>query len=468
MNADPASLDEPHRRVLNPGMTPKRFQISRRTFLQHCAATAAATGLPAWFVERELSAAEVARPALGPNDRPGIALVGCGGMGRGDAQNASRFGQVVAVCDVDAGHVEAAAKQFTKDGKAPAKFSDVRKAMEHPGVHVVVQGCPDHWHTLVNLTAVQSGKDVYGEKPLTLTIDEGKRLVQAVRKHKAVLQTGSQQRSDKLFRLACELVRNGRIGKFQQVTVFIPAGLRAGPFATSPVPAGLDWDFYLGQAPKVDFVKERCHTTFRYWWDYSGGTNTDWGAHHNDIARWAIGLEGPTTVEAKALKEPVPGGYTAISDYEVTFTWANGVRHVVKSTADDNIFGGVVNKEGQRNGLRFEGTEGWIWVTRGDLDASKDEIITTPLPDGALKLEASPDHMQNFFDCVRSRKDPIAHVEVGHRSVSVCHLAVIALRVGRKLEWDAVQERFIGEGAAEANAHLAREMRKPYDYSFAG
>ncbi len=449
-------------------MTAKPFQISRRSFLSICTATAAATGLPLWFVERELSAATPARKPLGPNDRAAIALIGCGGMGRGDAGNAQRFGDIVAVCDVDASHVDAAAKQFTKDGKTPAKFNDFRKLLERDDVQVIIQACPDHWHTLVNLAAIKAGKDVYGEKPLTLTIDEGRRMVKAVRENQAVFQTGTQQRSDNKFRLACELVRNGRIGKLQQVTVFLPAGLRAGPFASSPTPAGLDWDFWLGQAPKVDYVKERCHLTFRYFLDYSGGTMTDWGAHHNDIARWAIGLEGPTAVEGKVLAEPIPGGYTAISDYEVTFTWANGVRHVAKTTKDDNIFGGVVNKDGQRNGLKFEGTEGWIWVTRGDLEASKEELLTTPLPDGGVRLERSADHMGNFFNCVRSRKDPIARVEVGHRSATLCHLAAISMRLRRKLEWDAEKESFVGDGAAEANAFIVREMRKPYDYSFLG
>jgi predicted dehydrogenase len=461
-------LDAPEARLFNPHVITPRFHISRRSFLKTCSATAAATGLPAWFLERDAALAAPARPALSPNDRPAIALVGCGGMGRGDADNAQRFGDIVAVCDVDASHADAAAKQFTKDGKTPAKYSDFRRVMERPDIHVVVQGCPDHWHTLVNLAAIQSRKAVYGEKPLTLTIDEGRRLVKAVRANHGILQTGSQQRSDRRFRLACELVRNGRIGKLRQVTVFLPAGLRGGPFATSPVPAGLDWDTYLGQAPKVDYVKERCHTTFRYWLDYSGGTLTDWGAHHNDVARWAIGLEGPTAVEGKVLAEPVPGGYTAISEYEVAFTWANGVQHVVRSTPDDNIFGGVVKKEGQRNGIRFEGTDGWLWVTRGDLTASKEELITSPLPSDALRLEVSGDHMGNFFECLRTRKDPIANVDVGHRSVSVCHLAVIALRLRRKLQWDPAEERFVGDGAAEANAHVAREMRQPYNYGFIG
>jgi predicted dehydrogenase len=448
-------------------MTLPPFQISRRSFLKTCTVGAAA-GLPLWHLEREHAlAAEVATP-LGPNDRPGIALVGCGGMGRGDAQNASRFGDIVAVCDVDENHLEAAAKQFTKDGKAPARFKDFRKLLERPEVNVIIQATPDHWHTLANLAAAKAGKDIYGEKPLTLSIDEGKRLVRSVRENKVILQTGSQQRSDGRFRLACELVRNGRLGKLQQVTVFLPAGLRGGPFQSSPVPAGLDWDFYLGQAPLVDYVKERSHTTFRYWWDYSGGTLTDWGAHHNDIARWAIGLDGPTTVEASVLAEPIAGGYTAVSDYEVTFTWANGVTQLVKSTPDDNIFGGVVRKEGQRNGVRFQGSEGWLWVTRGNLQASEEAIIATPLSDSALRLEVSRDHMANFFDSVRSRQDPICPVELGHRSASVCHLGVIALRLGRVLQWDPEKEKFTGENASEASALVARKLRLPYDYSFVG
>ena len=404
----------------------------------------------------------------GPNDRPGLALIGCGGMGRGDAQNASRFGDVVAVCDVDASHVEEAARQFTKDGKTPARFNDFRKIMERKDVHIIIQATPDHWHTLVNLAAVKSGKDVYGEKPLTLTIDEGKRLVQAVRQHKTILQTGTQQRSDNRFRLAAELVRNGRLGKLKQVTVFLPAGLRAGPFAATPVPNGLNWDFYLGQAPRVDYVKERTHTTFRYWFDYSGGTITDWGAHHNDIVRWAIGLEGPSSVASQVLAQPIPGGYTTFSEYEIAYDWSNGVRHVVKTTTDDNIFGGIVNKEGQRNGIRFDGTDGWLWVTRGDLKVSDEALLTTPLDDRSTRLESSGDHMANFFDCVRSRQDPIARVEVGHRSASLCHLGAISLRTGRKLRWDAQQEVFIGEGALEGNSLMAREMRPPYDYRFIG
>jgi predicted dehydrogenase len=389
-------------------------------------------------------------------------------MGKGDAQNASRFGDIVAVCDVDSKHAEQAATQFTKDGKKPEAYSDFRKVMARDDVHVIINGTPDHWHTLVNLAATQAGKDVYGEKPLTLTIDEGKRLVKAVRKNQTILQTGSQQRSDDRFRLACELVRNQRIGKLKEVTVWLPAGLRAGPFQAQPVPPELNWDYWQGQAAAVDYVPQRCHTTFRFWYEYSGGTMTDWGAHHNDIARWAIGLQGPVEIEARRLAEPIPGGYTTISEYDVKMTYANGVVQNIRSTKADTIFGGVEDPQGQRNGVRFEGPDGWIWITRGNFKASDPELLKAPLPANAERLPVSDDHMGNFFECVRTRKLPICDVEVGHRSATICHLGAIALRTGRKLSWDLEQEEFKGENAKEGNAFVAREMRKPYDYSFIG
>jgi len=446
-------------------MAPKPFYITRRSFLKTCSAAAAATGLPLWFYEREADAA-ASSPALSPNDRPGIALVGCGGMGRGDANNARGFGEIVAVCDVEEKHLNEAAKQFTTEGKAPGKYTDFRKVMERDDVHVVITATPDQWHTLINLAATQARKDVYGEKPLTLTIDEGKRLVQAVGKYKTVLQTGSQQRSDPRFRLACELVRNGRLGQLKQIIAWLPAGLREGPFQTAPIPTGLNWDWWLGQAPKVDYLPQRCHTYFRYWYDYSGGTLTDWGAHHNDIARWALGLDGPQFIEAQALAQPIPGGYTAISEYDVKFTYANGVIHHARTTKADNIYGGVEDPEGQRNGVRFEGSNGWIWVNRGTLRASDRSLIDQPLPDTAERLYRSDNHMANFFQCVRSRKQPVADVETGHRSASICHLGVIGLRTSLKLQWDTKAQEFVASNASEANRYLAREMRKPYDYKF--
>jgi predicted dehydrogenase len=447
---------------------PHPFQISRRSFLKKSALAATASGLPLWFVQRELAAEEVAKTISSPNDRPGVALIGCGGMGQGDAQNAQRFGDILAVCDVDQRHADSAAQKFTKDGKTPAKYGDFRKVLERDDVHVIVQATPDHWHTLINIAAAKAKKDVYGEKPLTLTIDEGKHVIQAVRENKIIFQTGTQQRSSRNFRLACELVRNGRLGKLQTVNVFVPAGIRGNHFPKVAVPPEFNYDFWLGQAPPAEYVTERCHATFRWWFDYSGGPVTDWGAHHNDIARWGIGQDGPVGIEALVVTPPLPDGYTTPSEFEATLTWANGVTQIVKTTTADSPFGAILDENGQRNGVKFTGTYGWIWVNRDGISASDKHLLTEPLPDNAIKLEVSNDHMGNFFNGVRTRKDPIATVENGHRSACIGHLIIIALRTGKKLEWNPAKEIFTGDGANEANVHLARNQRAPYDYSFAG
>jgi predicted dehydrogenase len=454
-------------KMMNTFMS-KPFHISRRSFLHSCAATAASAGLPLWFVQRELARAadQADRSPGSANDRPGVALIGCGGMGGADLQAASRYGNVVALCDVKQAQTAALAQKYGQNGPAPFVAGDFRRILERKDVDIVVNATPDHWHSLINIAAAKAKKDIYGEKPLTLTIDEGKHVVKAIRDNKVVFQTGTQQRSDR-FRLACELVRNGRIGKLKTVEVFVPAGLREGPFDPhQAVPPGVDWDMWLGQAPKVDYMKERCGNTFRWWWEYAGGPVTDWGAHHNDIARWAIGQDGPESVEARTTVGPIEGGFNTCKEFEATLMWANDIQQIVKTTVADSPFGGIIDKNGQRNGLRFTGTDGWIWVNRGDLTASRDDIYQTPLPDNALKLEVSGNHMGNFIDCVKSRKDPIARVEEGHRSACIGHLIIIALHEGRKLTWDPAKEQFTGDGAKEGNAHLAREMRKPYDYTF--
>lgn len=432
---------------------------TRRHFLQTSAAVAAATTLPQWFLAESASAA--ATKPLGPNDQPGVALIGCGGRGRGVAREAAALGRMLAVCDVDDTNLAQAQKTWPE-----AKlYKDFRKLLERDDIHLIVNGTPDHWHTLVNLAALKAGKDIYSEKPLTLTIDEGKRLVQAVRDSKRILQTGSQQRSDKNFRLACELVRNGRIGKLKHVNVWLPHGRREGPFEKSPVPAGLDWDMWQGPTAKTDYVKERCHQTFRYFWDYSGGTMTDWGAHHNDIALWGAGFDrsGPVSIEGQSLVPMIPGGFTAASEYAVAYTYANGVTQLTRSTHGNGWNGSVTDKAAQQHGVKFEGTGGWIFVTRGKIEASHGDLLTTPLPSSAKRLYASDNHMKNFFDCVRSRQQPICDVEIGHRSATVCHLSVIAMRLGRPLKWNPITEQFTGD--AEANQWLAREQRKPWSYA---
>ncbi len=437
--------------------------ISRRAFLKKSSLLAASTGLPLWFLERDRAEAQPSPIPRSANDRPRFALIGCGGMGRADAGNARRFGDLVAVCDVDSSHAGQAAQQYIDQGKTPVKYGDFRKLLERKDVDVVLNCTPDHWHTLINIAAARAGKDTYGEKPLTMTIDEGHHVIAAVREHKTIFQTGTQQRSLRTLRLACELVRNERIGKLQTITVWLPAGLQGGPFAAKPVPAELNWDFWQGQTPAVDYVPQRCHGTFRYWYHYSGGTMTDWGAHHNDIALWALGVDGPIAVEGKPLATPIPGGYTAFSEYEAAFTYANGVVHTVRSTTDENPSGAPVKPGGQRNGIKFQGSHGWIWVNRDQISASDDDLLATPLPAGAQRLYVSDDHMGNFFDCVRSRRPAICEPVVGHRSATLCHLGNCALRLGRKLSWNPAAEKFVSDN--EANSMLSRPMRAPYDYT---
>jgi predicted dehydrogenase len=442
-------------------MAKRSTGISRRRFLGTTAAAGVVTALPDWF--RESSRSRLAAQETSPNERPRVALVGCGGMGTGDAKNAQRFGDIVAVCDVDAGHLDKARENF----KGAKGYDDYRKLCDDQNIDVVINGTPDHWHTLVNLRALRSGKDVYSEKPLTLTIDEGKHVVAAVKEHKRVLQTGSQQRSDKRFRMACELVRNGRLGKIERARVWLPAGFNEGPFPPEPVPAGLNWDRWLGQAPKVEYTTKRCHLFFRYWWDYSGGTMTDWGAHHNDIVLWGLGKDrsGPVSVEGRPLVEPIPGGYTAAAQYDVKYVYDNGVEHLCHSTTSNTFSGGVAHEPGpgeKHHGVQFEGPKGWIYVTRGKIEASDPSLLEEPLGSDAERLYVSDDHMGNFFECVKTRKAPICEAEIGHRSASVCHLGTTAIRLGRKLEWDPVAEQFKND--AEANGFVAREQRSPYTY----
>ncbi len=431
---------------------------SRREFLR--IAGTAGLALPQWMVD-ECRAAQTPAPGDLASGDLRFGLIGCGNMGTADARNAERFGRIVALCDVDEGQLRKARTVFPQADP----YADFRKLLERKDVDAVICATVDHWHALVSIAAMRAGKDVYCEKPLTLTVAEGQPLIDAQRQTGRILQTGSQQRSSVHFRLACDLIRNRRIGTVRRVEVWLPAGLRQGPFSPGQVPTGFDYDFWLGQTPRVEYVKERTHHGFRFWWEYAGGTLTDWGAHHHDIVLWALGLDdsGPVTIEGKPTVEMIPGGFTAASEYQVTYTYANGVEHVCRSTTASEVNGSAKDPNGQQHGIRFVGTDGWIWVTRGLIEASSRELLRERLPESAPRVYVSNDHMENFVECVRTRKAPIAPAEVGHRAASVCHLGVMALRLGRKLRWDPSRERF--EGDAEADSHLSREMRTPYDFS---
>jgi predicted dehydrogenase len=433
-------------------------EISRREFLARSAAGLSLASLPAWYA-REAIAAEQERGAAQParvraNERINVACIGTGGskggfrQGLGDTRAMARQPgvQVVAVCDVERQHREEAARLF---GPGCTPFSDFRELLNRRDVDAVVIGTPDHWHTLIALAAMRAGKDVYCEKPLTLMVEEGRQLVRVQRETRRVFQVGSQQRSDARFRLACELVRNGRIGKIRRVEARIPNGSRGGPFDTQPVPDGFDWEMWLGPAPWTEYVPQRTHGTFRYWYEYSGGMMTDWGAHHFDIAQWGLGMDGAGPIHVQSVGDlpAVADGYNTAMNFEVTYAYPNGATLVATYKGE--------------NGVRFEGENGWIFVSRGTIQASDDRLLSEPLPSDAVRLYASDNHAGNFIDCVRTRKPTICPAEVGHRSVTVCHLGNISLRLGgRKLEWDPEKERFKND--EEANAMLNRPMRKPW------
>jgi predicted dehydrogenase len=365
----------------------------------------------------------------------------------------------VAVCDVDEKHRENAVKRLKKLGQESSvdQYGDFRELLARKDIDAVTIVTPDHWHALIAIEAMKRGKDIYCEKPLTLTLEEGQALVKLSRLKKPVFQTGSQQRSDRRFRLACELVRNGRIGKIHTVETRIGDNPEGGPFPVTSPPSGLDWNFWQGQTPEVDYVERRCHYEFRWWYEYSGGKLTDWGAHHNDIAQWGLGTDhtGPVQVESWSdwPYHREPNCYNCPPHFNVTYTYAPNAAKYCDGTR-------VICTSGGENGIKFEGEGGWIFVSRGRIEAS-DKVLDEPLGSDAVRLYKSDDHMKNFLNCVRTRERPICDVEIGYRSVSVCHLGNISLRLGgRTLNWDPAAEKFSSD--ADANAMISRKMRAPW------
>jgi predicted dehydrogenase len=438
----------------------QKGNLSRRGFLARSLAGLVGAGLPAWYA-RDVLAQRQQQPQPrqpGPNDRIVMGAIGTGGQGRGImmAARGQRGVQMVAVCDVDRGRRQQAATQL---GGRIAQFNDFRELLQNRDIQAVTIGTPDHWHALIAIAAMRAGKDVYCEKPLTLTIDEGKAMVRVARATNKILQTGSQQRSNNRFRLACELVRNGRIGRVRRIETRIGGNPTGGPFMVSQPPDGLDWDFWLGTTPRVDYVRQRCHYDFRWWYEYSGGKMTDWGAHHNDIAQWGLGMDESGPVEIETVRAAAPNNrancYNCHPTFEVRCNYASGTALHCMSNGE--------------NGVRFEGENNrWIFVSRGTIRASDgnsqdSRLLNEPLPQNATRLEVSANHMGNFISCVRSRRQPITHVGVGHRSVTVCHLCNIAVRTGRRLRWDPAQERFTGDNAEQGNRMLSRPMRAPWD-----
>ncbi len=415
--------------------------ITRREALKGAAQIGAAAAFPGLISARALGGQEAKAAA---SERITLGFIGVGGQGNyllGEFLKKKDV-EVLAVADVLEHNRNATKKRI---GDACATYSDYRSLLDRKDIDAVVIATPDHWHTLTSIHAAEAGKDIYCEKPLTLTIGEGRPLVNAARRYGRVFQVGSQQRSDANFRFACEIVRNQKIGKLLRVETGLPPGKPGGdPTVTTP-PPGLDWNQYLGPAPLVPFQKDRYGFTFRWFYDYSGGMMTDWGAHHNDIAQWGMGMDnsGPVKIEGSATF-PTQGLFETAITYSVVYTYANGV---------------TIHCKSEGRGVKFICENGWIHVDRGFLEASSPDILTIRLTPNDVRLYESADHRQNFLDCIRSRKKPICDVEIGVRSATVCHLGNLAIRTGRTLTWNAKTETF---GEKDMNRWLTRPYRSPW------
>ncbi len=438
-----------------------RHQVRRREFLTSTAALATGLAVPLYVGARR-AGAEAA------NEKLGVGSIGTGGRGSGIGHDAGGRGNMIACADVDRSHAERFAARY--QGKCKT-YEDYRALLDRKDIDVVTIGTPDHWHTKIAIEAMLAGKDVYCEKPLTLTIDEGKLICQTVEKTKRVFQVGTQQRSGRQFLQAVAYARSGRLGKPLKATCSIGGTPSGGPFDTGEPPEGLDWDFWLGQCPVVPYTRQRCHGSFRWWLEYSGGKLTDWGAHHVDIAQWGLGFEssGPVEIEGEGEFPNIPEDFDPVAFFAGKVKLPNGYNtatkfHIDLKFSDDAL---MHVQHGPDNGILFEGSEGRIFVNRRRLTGKPIEELTGAdkewLDEECQKLykgRKPTGHMQNFFDCVKERAEPVSDVFSHHRELSSCHMCNLAMLLKRKLRWDPKKEEFIGDEVA--NALLSRPQRAPY------
>jgi predicted dehydrogenase len=406
--------------------------LSRRNFLRHTVLATSGAALVGGQPYLQTRAA-----AIGTGVREGVrvGVIAVGNQGR--PLMLQNFRNVVAVCDVDRDRLAAAKKEIeNRTERNCAAYVDYRRLLENRDVDAVIIATPDHWHALQTVHACEAGKDVYVEKPLTLVVNEGRVMVKVARREGRIVQTGSQQRSDDRFRRACELVRSGRIGTLRTVRVGLPAvNFNAEPVADSQPPAELDYDLWLGPAPWRPYNKNRVHYNFRFFWDYSGGQMTNWGAHHIDIAQWGLGMDnsGPVEIESLSAKFDERELVEVPLESELVYRYANGVELFVSQGPD------------RRMGTVFEGDNGSIYVNRGRLESTPEEIVKTPLGPGDVRLYESKNHLDNWYESIKSRQLPICDVEIGHRSATVCHLGSVAMRLGTKIKWDPAKEQVEGD-----------------------
>ena len=430
-------------------------KTSRREFLRQTSVAGAAAGLGAMLPNL------ITRPAFGAEGTEGIrvGMIATGGRGKDNMRAIMK--NVVAVCDVDSKHAAEAKALVEKANNRPcAVYGDYRKLLESKEVDAVLISTPDHWHALPTIEACMAGKDVYCEKPLTLVVAEGRAMVKAARKYNRIVQCGSQQRSDKKFRLACELVRNNRIGKIPTIRVGIPGVNFSQPTVPdSQPPPELNYDFWLGPAPYRAYNRNRVHYNFRFFWDYSGGQMTNWGAHHLDITQWALGMDasGPVEIEGYGRFDPEKR-WEVPSWFEINYTYRDPQNKVLDSKKGTRVVCGMSH----RIGVTFEGEDGLIYVNRGVLEANSPDILGEAIKDTDLRLYASDNHYKNWFDCMLSRKLPICDVEIGHRSATVCHLGSLSVRLARPLKWDPLKEEILGD--PEASKLLSYAYRAPWKW----
>lgn len=419
---------------------------SRRSFLRK-SSSAIATAFAAPMI--------LPSRVFGANERISVAAIGVQNQGAGNVKRFLAAGaDVVAICDVDSKVAAAAADIVSEKGPAPKTYGDYRQLLEDKGIDAVVITTPDHWHALMTIDACKAGKDVYCEKPLSLAIAEGRRMVNAAREHQRIVQTGSQQRSSPEFRKACMLVRNGFIGDVKEVLVGIPGPNHPGPIGpVEMVPPELNYEMWLGPAPLKPYHSKRVHYNFRFWWDYSGGQMTNFGAHNLDIAQWGLGMDNSGPVSAEGTAEFNPQMVHEVTEKcRVTYSYASGVRMTLGQGQPDIS-----------EGTTFIGTKGRVSVSRGKLTTEPAELDKTSLDAAELtQLYRSDDHTKNFLDCMRSRELPICDVEIGHRSATVCHLGNLAARLGRPIKWDPETETCPGD--AEAQAMTDRPYRAPWSH----
>lgn len=431
-------------------------QMNRRNFLKKSSRAVAATVSFPYFIP---TSALGKAGTVAPSERITIGCIGVGGMGTSNMRSFlnKSAAHIIAVCDVDKAHRDRARQEVDqKYGNRDCKeYNDFRDLLAREDIDAVSIAVPDHWHALIAVAAARAGKDIYGEKPLAYTISEGRAIVTAVQQHGVVWQTGSWQRSQRHFRFACELVRNGRIGSVHTVRVGLPFGNSIARRSTQPgpVPEGFDYNMWLGPAPKVPYAPARCHWNFRWISDYSGGQLTDWAGHHCDIANWGMNTEHTSPVEIQGHAD-FPPAKDGLFDTPESYYFEARYREEFTMIVADR------KQQPKGMGTHFIGTEGWIHVNRRGLNTQPESLLTSAIKPDEIHLYQSDDHHQNFLDCVKTRRKTVAPVEVAHHAILVGHLGNIAMKLGRKVYWDGKKERFKND--PEADRMLFRPMRSPW------